>query len=114
MVPVFFFGESRSQIFSDPVDPDYKHLAFFKFNHQHSKVWTLEWKKQLVYVGMIWNRNVDNELESYSFWSRLNNNGFCQVIPFKVPRKSELFQEDLYPDTQVKLLNTVKGVCAKN
>lgn len=32
--------------------------------------------------------------------TRLNNNGFCQVIPFKVPRKSELFQEDLYPDTQ--------------
>ena len=30
---------------------------------------------------------------------RLNNNGFCQVIPFVVPRKSELFQEDLYPDT---------------
>ena len=59
-------------------------------------------------------KNVDIELESYSFWSRLNNNGFCQVIPFKVPRKSELFQEDLYPDTQVKLLNTVKGVCAKN
>ena len=23
-----------------------------------------------------------------------------QVIPFTVPRKSELFQEDLYPDTQ--------------
>ncbi len=23
-----------------------------------------------------------------------------QVIPFVVPRKSELFQEDLYPDTQ--------------
>ena len=30
---------------------------------------------------------------------RLTNNGFCQVIPFVVPRKSELFQEDLYPDT---------------
>ena len=32
------------------------------------------------------------------YWShhnphfRLNNNGFAQVIPFKVPRKSELFQ----------------------
>ena len=30
---------------------------------------------------------------------RINNNGFCQVIPFVVPRKCELFQEDLYPDT---------------
>ena len=39
------------------------------------------------------------------FWfsPRLNNNGFCQVIPFKVPRKSELFQEDLYPDTQADI-----------
>jgi coronin-1B/1C/6 len=25
------------------------------------------------------------------------------VIPFKVPRKSELFQEDLYPDTQADI-----------
>jgi coronin-1B/1C/6 len=30
---------------------------------------------------------------------RLNNSGLCQVITFTVPRKSELFQEDLYPDT---------------
>jgi len=35
----------------------------------------------------------------FSRFYRLNNNGFCQVIPFVVPRKSELFQEDLYPDT---------------
>lgn len=30
---------------------------------------------------------------------RLNNNGLCQVISMTVPRKSDLFQEDLYPDT---------------
>lgn len=30
---------------------------------------------------------------------RLNNSGLCQVISMTVPRKSELFQEDLYPDT---------------
>lgn len=30
---------------------------------------------------------------------RLNNSGLCQVITMTVPRKSELFQEDLYPDT---------------
>lgn len=29
---------------------------------------------------------------------RLNNAGFCQGVSFTVPRKSELFQEDLYPD----------------
>ena len=40
---------------------------------------------------------------SSKIFSRLNNNGFCQVIPFKVPRKSELFQEDLYPDTQADI-----------
>ena len=28
---------------------------------------------------------------------------FFQVIPFTVPRKSELFQEDLYPDTQADI-----------
>ena len=31
---------------------------------------------------------------------RLYNDGFCQVMPFTVLRKSEPFQEDLYPDTQ--------------
>jgi len=30
---------------------------------------------------------------------RVNNDGHCQVIEFKVPRKSELFQDDLFPDT---------------
>lgn len=30
---------------------------------------------------------------------RLNNSGLCQTITMTVPRKSELFQEDLYPDT---------------
>ncbi|CAF4326723.1 unnamed protein product, partial [Rotaria magnacalcarata] len=30
---------------------------------------------------------------------KLLNNGLCEVISFTVPRKSELFQDDLYPDT---------------
>lgn len=30
---------------------------------------------------------------------RLNNNGLCQTVSMTVPRRSELFQEDLYPDT---------------
>ncbi|XP_041348894.1 coronin-1B-like isoform X2 [Gigantopelta aegis] len=30
---------------------------------------------------------------------KLHNSGLCEVIPFTVPRKSELFQDDLYPDT---------------
>lgn len=39
-----------------------------------------------------------NSCEISRFY-RLNNSGFCQVISMTVPRKSELFQEDLYPDT---------------
>ncbi|XP_042903245.1 coronin-6 [Parasteatoda tepidariorum] len=31
---------------------------------------------------------------------KLHAKGFCEVITFTVPRKSELFQDDLYPDTQ--------------
>ncbi|ESO97311.1 hypothetical protein LOTGIDRAFT_114901 [Lottia gigantea] len=30
---------------------------------------------------------------------KLHNSGLCEAIPFTVPRKSDLFQEDLYPDT---------------
>jgi coronin-1B/1C/6 len=30
---------------------------------------------------------------------KLHNSGLCEVITMTVPRKSELFQEDLYPDT---------------
>jgi coronin-1B/1C/6 len=29
---------------------------------------------------------------------KLHQKGLCEVIPFTIPRKSELFQEDLYPD----------------
>lgn len=31
---------------------------------------------------------------------KLHSKGLCEVISFTVPRKSELFQDDLYPDTQ--------------
>ena len=30
---------------------------------------------------------------------RLHAKGYCEVISMTVPRKSELFQDDLYPDT---------------
>lgn len=54
-------------------------------------------------VGMMPKRGCDVGVCEISRFYRLNNNGFCQVIPFKVPRKSELFQEDLYPDTQAEM-----------
>ncbi|XP_024889233.1 coronin-6-like, partial [Temnothorax curvispinosus] len=50
-------------------------------------------------IGMMPKRGCDvNSCEITRFY-RLNNSGFCQVISMTVPRKSELFQEDLYPDT---------------
>lgn len=39
-----------------------------------------------------------NTCEIAKFY-RLNNSGLCQVVSMTVPRRSELFQEDLYPDT---------------
>lgn len=39
-----------------------------------------------------------NETEVARFY-KLHTKGLCEVIPFIVPRKSELFQDDLYPDT---------------
>lgn len=51
-------------------------------------------------IGMMPKRGCDVSTCEIARFFRLNNNGFCQVIPFTVPRKSELFQEDLYPDTQ--------------
>lgn len=50
-------------------------------------------------IGMMPKRGCDvNTCEIAKFY-RLNNNGLCQVISMTVPRRSELFQEDLYPDT---------------
>ncbi|KAG8232727.1 hypothetical protein J437_LFUL013320 [Ladona fulva] len=50
-------------------------------------------------IGMMPKRGCDvNSCEITRFY-RLNNSGLCQVITMTVPRKSELFQEDLYPDT---------------
>lgn len=50
-------------------------------------------------IGMMPKRGCDvNTCEIAKFY-RLNNNGLCQVVSMTVPRRSELFQEDLYPDT---------------
>nr|CAD7462665.1 unnamed protein product [Timema tahoe] len=50
-------------------------------------------------IGMMPKRGCDVNSCEISRFYRLNNSGLCQVITFTVPRKSELFQEDLYPDT---------------
>jgi hypothetical protein len=43
-------------------------------------------------IGMMPKRGCDVSTCEITRFYRLNNNGFCQVIPFVVPRKSELFQ----------------------
>ena len=49
-------------------------------------------------IGMMSKRGCDVSTCEITRFYRINNNGFCQVIPFTVPRKSELFQEALSPD----------------
>ncbi|KAJ8676010.1 hypothetical protein QAD02_011796 [Eretmocerus hayati] len=50
-------------------------------------------------IGMMPKRGCDVKSCEIARFYRLNNSGFCQVVSMTVPRKSELFQEDLYPDT---------------
>lgn len=50
-------------------------------------------------IGMMPKRGCDVTTCEINRFYRLNNSGLCQVVTFTVPRKSELFQEDLYPDT---------------
>lgn len=50
-------------------------------------------------IGLMPKRGCDVTTCEIAKFYRLNNNGLCQVISMTVPRKSDLFQEDLYPDT---------------
>ena len=56
-------------------------------------------------VGFMPKRGCDVTTCEIGRFYRLNNNGFCQVIPFKVPRKSELFQVKIIPTTYLLLLS---------
>ncbi|CAH8483915.1 unnamed protein product [Heterobilharzia americana] len=51
--------------------------------------------------GMGWmpKRGLDVNQNEIARFYKLHAKGLCEVIPFTVPRKSELFQDDLYPDT---------------
>lgn len=50
-------------------------------------------------IGWMPKRGVDvNHCEIARFY-KLHTKGLCEIIPMTVPRKSELFQDDLYPDT---------------
>jgi coronin-1B/1C/6 len=50
-------------------------------------------------IGLMPKRGCDVSTCEIARFYRLNNSGLCQVVTMTVPRKSELFQEDLYPDT---------------
>ncbi|XP_020814868.1 coronin-1C isoform X2 [Drosophila serrata] len=50
-------------------------------------------------IGLMPKRGCDVTTCEVAKFYRMNNNGLCQVISMTVPRKSDLFQEDLYPDT---------------
>jgi coronin-1B/1C/6 len=49
--------------------------------------------------GFMPKRGLDVNANEIARFYKLHPKGLCEVIPFTVPRKSELFQDDLYPDT---------------
>jgi len=51
-------------------------------------------------IAMLPKRGCDASICETAKFYRTDAKGFCQVISFTVPRKSEIFQADLYPDTQ--------------
>lgn len=50
-------------------------------------------------IGMMTKRGVNVNNNEIARFYRLLAKGFVEVVPMVVPRKSELFQDDLYPDT---------------
>lgn len=50
-------------------------------------------------IGFMPKRGLNVNANEIARFYKLHNNGLCEVITFTVPRKSELFQDDLYPDT---------------
>ncbi|XP_076364331.1 coronin-1C-like isoform X1 [Tachypleus tridentatus] len=50
-------------------------------------------------MGMMPKRGCDIKHCEISRFYRLHTSGFCEVLSFTVPRKSDQFQDDLYPNT---------------
>ncbi|BFZ18200.1 hypothetical protein BsWGS_21240 [Bradybaena similaris] len=50
-------------------------------------------------IGFMPKRGLNVNNNEIARFYKLHNTGLCEIIPFTVPRKSELFQDDLYPDT---------------
>ncbi|KAM7535782.1 hypothetical protein Aperf_G00000099489 [Anoplocephala perfoliata] len=50
-------------------------------------------------IGWMPKRGLNVNQNEIARFYKLHARGFCEVIPFTVPRKSVLYQDDLYPDT---------------
>lgn len=50
-------------------------------------------------IGFMPKRGVNVNICEIARFYKLHTKGLCEPIPMTVPRKSELFQDDLYPDT---------------
>lgn len=54
-------------------------------------------------IGMMPKRGCDVRNCEIARFFKLHSRGLCEVLTFTVPRKSDLFQDDLYPDTQADI-----------
>ncbi|CAK9302610.1 unnamed protein product [Gordionus sp. m RMFG-2023] len=67
-------------------------------------------------LGFMPKRGVNVTTNEIDRFFKITTNGFCQVTHFVVPRKSENFQDDLYPDTasDVPALSAEEWAAGKN
>ena len=81
-------GDSAIRYFEYTPDPPYIHYlnTFQTSDPQRGMGWMTK-------------RGLNVSMCEISKFYKLHNSGLCEVITMTVPRKSELFQEDLYPDT---------------
>jgi len=67
-------------------------------------------------IGFMPKRGVNVNICEIARFYKLHTKGLCEVIPMTVPRKSELFQDDLYPDTpgDAPALTAEEWIAGKN
>jgi coronin-1B/1C/6 len=67
-------------------------------------------------IGFMPKRGVNVNICEIARFYKLHTKGLCEVIPMTVPRKSELFQDDLYPDTpgDVPAMTAEEWLAGKN
>lgn len=53
-------------------------------------------------IGWMTKRGLNVSMCEINKFYKLHNSGLCEVISMTVPRKSELFQDDIYPDTSAQ------------